>query len=426
MKDRRGRGEGALYRRHERSCPPIGPDGERPDHRCKGLWVAVLDLGVVDGRRKRVTVAASTKTAARTKFLDVKTAHEKGATFNRRRQTVGEWLNHWLDTIAAANVRERTLRGYRSYADTWLIPQLGAVRLDQLHQDHVRRLLTEMSEGNRSGHASERGRPCSEATKRQARAVLRKALDDAVADGHLAVNVAAGVKAPKTHTERRVPLTVDEAQAVLLACGDDPMLSRWIVALYLGLRQGEALGLRWEDVDLPVDPHDPSVIRIRYALQRVPGKGLVLVPPKTEKSRRDIEVPAFVTPALWHRRRLVPASDPFVWSDGAGNGRDPKRDWSEWKALLTRAGVEDHPLHAARGTTATLLRLRGVDPVIVAEILGHTTVQTADRFYVMGNRAARQDAMGKLDGDFPELPALAAVRPTDDALRRAISGIPSA
>jgi integrase len=151
------------------------------------------------------------------------------------------------------------------------------------------------------------------------------------------------------------------------------------VALALGLRQGEALGLDWDDIDL-----DTGVLTVRRALQRQKGRGLVLVEPKSRAGRRTIVLPEELHEALrvhgtvQREERL--AAGP-LWEDhglvfAQRNGRpiDPRRDWSQWKELLHTAGVRDARLHDARHTAATLLMTQGVPPRVAMQVLGHSQI----------------------------------------------------
>lgn len=139
-------------------------------------------------------------------------------------------------------------------------------------------------------------------------------------------------------------LTADEARRLVHAAKDDRMQARWIVGLALGLRQGEALGLRWEDVDL-----DARLLRIRRALQRQRGGGLVFTEPKTRRSKRTVPLPVPLVQALIEHRerqdkeRVTAGSmwqgSPCVFTSPIGTPVDPRNDFREFRKLLARAGV---------------------------------------------------------------------------------------
>jgi integrase len=209
--------------------------------------------------------------------------------------------------------------------------------------------------------------------------VLSRALKVARQRGRVARNVTALVDAPTPQREEVQPLTATDARRLLTAARGLDNAARWSVALSLGLRQGEALGLLWEDVDL-----DAGTVTVRRALQRQKGAGLVLVEPKSRAGRRTILLPAPLLAALkahrtWQLGQRLAAAN--VWEDGGfvfcqPNGRpiDPRADWRAWKALLVQAGVRDARLHDARHTAATMLLQQGVPARVAMQILGHSQI----------------------------------------------------
>lgn len=367
MTARRGRGEGSIYQRTD------------------GRWVAVLNLGWVEGKRRRKVAYAKTRAGAKTKLAKLTADHQASALVVAS-PTVEQWLRYWFEEIAPERVRPSTLRGYSTYVEHYLIQNLGKHRLDRLEPGHVRQLYTKMRKDGRQ-----------EATVRQAHAILKRALKVAMREGKVARNVCEMVDPPGTQKNTPTPLTIDQAHAALKAIENDPAAdARWHAALWLGLRQGEALGLTWGDVDL-----EESTIAVRGALQRVKGKGLVIVQPKSQKSRRLIPMPPTVRARFevaWHAH-VAAGGDPhgYIWHNGKGGPLDPKKDWEAWRDLLDKAGVPHVRLHAARNTTGSLLLAAGVDPTIVKEILGHSTVQMTQDVYQRGTTELQRKAMLALE-----------------------------
>ena len=245
---------------------------------------------------------------------------------------------------------------------------LGHHRLDRLQHEHLEAAWGQLSaEG------------LSPATVLLNHRILSRALTVAMQRGRVARNVATLVDAPSVAREEVQPLTAAEARALLQAAGDLPNGARWSVDLALGLRQGEALGLLWDAVDL-----DAGTLTVRRALQRQAGKGLVLVEPKSRAGRRTIKLPDALREALrshraWQAERRLAAGN--VWENGGyvfcqPNGRpiDARRDWLNWKALLQSAGVRDARLHDARHTAATLLLQQGVPARVAMQVLGHSQI----------------------------------------------------
>ncbi|WP_239335778.1 site-specific integrase, partial [Frankia sp. CiP3] len=232
--------------------------------------------------------------------------------------------------------------------------------------------------------------------------ILSRALKVAVQRGKVTRNVCTLVDAPSVHRDEVQPLTAGQARHVLTLAVTRPNGARWSVAVALGLRQGEALGLPWDAVDL-----DAGTLTVRQALQRRPwqhgcgddpckrkrggncpkrhGGGFVIVRPKSRAGRRTITLPApLVTALRAHRKRqdadratagnLWDNEHGLVFTRTDGHPIDPAADWREWKTLAKAAGVAAARLHDARHTAASLLLAQGVPARVAMEILGHSQI----------------------------------------------------
>jgi integrase len=194
---------------------------------------------------------------------------------------VAHYLKRWLEDAMKPNVRPSTYWRSEQAVRLHLIPEIGQVRLAKLTPHDVQGMLNRKQASGLSG----RGVQCIHA-------VLRAALNQAVRWGELQRNVAKLVKTPRA-THRLVdPFTPEEARRFLGAIEGDRLEALYVLAIASGLRQGEILGLRWEDVDLA-----EARLKVRHALQRLDGE-YVLVEPKTAQSRRTIALPGIVVDAL--------------------------------------------------------------------------------------------------------------------------------
>jgi integrase len=282
--------------------------------------------------------------------------------------TVEEWLLFWLDNIAAARVRPSTLQGYRGYVINRIIPALGKHRLDRLQPEHLESFYRRCTEAG-----------LAPASVLQMHRIVSRALKVALQRGRVARNVATLVDAPSVTRAEIVPLTPDEARQILAAANGTRVGARWSVALALGLRQGEALGLPWTAVDL-----ERGTLTVRQALQRQAGKGLTIVQPKTASGRRTLVLPEELTSALREQRaqqekERETAGDLWqnsglVFTTPIGTPIDPRNDHRNWQLLLDTAGVRRARLHDARHTAATLLLIQGVPARVVMQILGHSQI----------------------------------------------------
>lgn len=357
---RRIAGEGSLYQRES-----------------DGRWVGVIDLGWVGGKRKRKTVYGRTKTEASNRMKEARKDIEQGVIPSDAK--VSQWMKHWLDEIAAKRVRSKTLYVYRGYVRRWITPEIGAVRLDKLTAAHVRGMLRSMEDAD-----------LSPASRKQALAILQRALKVAVHEQRVVRNVAELVDRPKVTRRPHGALTRDETMAMLdllAAYGDDgewAITSRFLAALLAGLRQGEALGLRWEDVALA-----EGRMHVRRSVQRLPGRGLVEQPVKSKDSVRV--VPLMPPLALALTRHAEAGTVGYVW--GGERPTDPRADWGTWKGLLWSARVADRPLHSARSTTANILHEARVPDRVIAAILGHADFEVTWSHYLSAEDRQVEAAM---------------------------------
>jgi len=339
-----------------------------------------------DGKPDRRHVSAKTESEVIAKVRKLERERDDGRTTSAgRKMKVEAWLTHWLENIAAPSVRPKTYAGYRTAVHQYLIPGIGAHRIDRLEPEHIEMLYAKL-----------RKRGLKPATVHQAHRTLRTALNQALRRGQITANPATIAKAPRLVEEEIEPLTVAEAQRVLKVAADRRNGVRFALALALGIRQGEALGLKWRDLDTAA-----GTLTIRRALQRhtwqhgcAPacggkrgadcparrGGGLVVVETKSRSGRRTIGVPPPLVAWLQaHRQAQDKERDTAedLWTEGGwmfaqANGRpiDPRDDYDEWRGLLTAASVRPARLHDARHTAATMLLVLKVPTRAVMDVMG--------------------------------------------------------
>lgn len=362
---------------------------KRPD----GRWHGYVSMGTKgDGKRDRRHVSARTRAEVVVKIRDLESKRDAASVHAAGKpMKVEEWFTYWVDTIAPARVRPRTLESYRSMIRLHILPRIGQRRLDQLMPEHLEQMYAEILASGRSP-----------ATVLRVHRVLHRALKIAMQRERVARNVATLVDPPKQRrAETPMPLDVDECRKVLAAAEGRRNAARWTVALALGLRQSEALGLQWRDIDL-----DIGKLSVRRGLHRVDGKGLMFEEPKTPRSRRTVALPGPLTAALRKHRetqdfeRMVAGSDwqdlDLVFAQPNGRPLDKHSDYEAWTRLLADAGVRHIRLHDGRHTAATLLLTAGVHPRVVMELLGHSQMRTTTDIYSHVMPALAQEAADRM------------------------------
>jgi integrase len=382
-KGRRGHGEGSVYRR---------PDGH---------WAGMLDLGWIDGKRRRRTVSGRTRAEVVDKLDELRRQKKRGTDLAARPRTVEQWMNEWVNEIKAHDgTHGSTLARYGQVSRVHIVPSLGRKRLDRLTPAEVQSFVNRLA--NKVAASS----------VVKIHGVLRAALSDAERLDLVPRNVAKSVRPPRLGRVERPTLTPTEAKKLLHEVEGHRHEGVVVIALALGMRRGEILGLRWEDVDL-----EERTIRIRRALQRVNGE-LVMVEPKTHRSRRALPLPAMVVPALERQRERQEADHAaagpawqdhgLIFASAIGTPMEPRNVHHWFCDVRTRLGLEWLRFHDLRHACATFLLAHGVDPRTVMDVLGHSTIRlTMDTYsHVLPERmhnaaSVMDDVLGE-DGPGPD------------------------
>jgi integrase len=374
MARKRGQNEGSIFQRES-----------------DGRWCGVLNLGWENGRRKRKYFYGATAAEIQHALLKARADHAQGIPVPPSRQTVEQFLQDWLENSVKPSVRPSTYRSYEQTIRNHLIPELGRLPLCKLEPQNVRVMLNrKLAQGGLSARSVA-----------YLRVVLRAGLNQARKWNLVARNVAELVEPPRCERFRIEPLTPDQARTLLDAVKGDRLEALYAVALACGLRMGEILGLRWQEIDL-----ENGRMAVSQALQRQKGRGLVLAETKTDRSRRTIGLPAPLVTALraHHVRQLQErlAADSrwqdqsFVFASRVGTALEPRNLHRAFKRMLKYAGLPDIRFHDLRHSAASLMLAQGVPLRVVMEVLGHSSISlTADTYsHVMPSLV--QDATNKV------------------------------
>src|SRR5215204_1016358 len=212
-----------------------------------GRWHGRVTVGLTDqGRTDRRHVASTSKSKVVERVKALEQARDRGQLGNLSKPwTVELWLEYWLENVSRPFVKQSTYEGYRAAVRVHLIPGIGRHRLASLRPEHLERLYVAMLRIR-----TRRGTLMSPGRVHQVHRTIRTALNEAVRRGHLTRNPATLAKAPRLSEEEIEPYSVDEIKRLLKVASDGRNSARWAIALSLGLRQSEALGLKWSDIDL--------------------------------------------------------------------------------------------------------------------------------------------------------------------------------
>lgn len=436
---KRGQNEGSIFQRKD------------------GRWVALLNQGWQNGKRVRKSYYGETRKEVQEQLTKALSDAQNGLPVVSDKQTLGKHLAWWLEEVVKRKNRPSTYRSYEQLVRLHIEPALGNAALSKLTTQQVRTFLNAKQDSGLSSR-----------TVQYLHAVLRKALNVALKDQMVIRNVAALVDPPRVVAKEVQPLTPDEARRFLESIQTDRLEALFTVAVSLGLRQGEALALRWQDVNL-----ETGKLRVRFGLQRFsprekgvnrvertcsqprhdrvngvngveeskpeaepkpPGE-IHLVEPKTKKSRRTIDLPQvtlnalaahqmrqaeerrlagsrWTVPMVHCEGRLEPAED-FVFTTSIGTPLESRNVTKRFQKLLEDSGIPRHRFHDLRHTAATLLAVQGVHAKAIQSVLGWDQVAMVDRYAHFVDEM-RKDAATKMDAILRPVAVKLAVKPAGE------------
>lgn len=357
-----------------------------------------------------------------TKWLNLHHAAANGP-LPTRNPSLQEYLEHWLRHTLQPYAKPKTLETYRLVVRLYICPWLGRKPLAKLTARDVRRWLDSLATAcqccvqGKDATRTEKNRRCcaigrccrqhlSRRTILDARAILRSALADAISDNLISRNPAAEVKLPKARTRRLDQAwTVDEARQFLTTAhhDSDPLYPAYVLLLCLGLRRGELLALRWNDIDL-----GESTVTISHELQRIAGQ-LVVGETKTLDSDARLPLPGLAQTALLQQARAQSrlldqaSSIGTPWSESGhvittstGTPLDPHNFYRSFQRRCVTAGVLAIPVHGTRHTCASLLVALDVHPRVAMQILRHAKIATTMDIYTHVPTPATSAALAQL------------------------------
>jgi integrase len=394
----RANGDGTVYQRKD------------------GRWEAAGYVLAVGDTRKRVRVYGTTRKEALAKLTEKIAASNRGVPAPSAQGSVAAFLTYWLETVAVHRLRENTHTRYTACTRLYLLPGLGTKKLTKLTAKDVRTWLDQLrttcqccarglDAARNQPQCCATGKCCSKRlsplTLAYVHSVLKSALEHAVREEEIPRNVARNVRMGTPRPRRFEPLTAQEARAFLAATHGHRLHALFELALRTGLRKGELLGLRWEDLDLA-----GGTASIRRTLQRTNSGGLTALPTKTHSSERRIALP---TPCLrsleQHRDQQRQDREAagtgwrdtgYVFTRPNGAPIEGATLTRHFTALLRRARLRRIRFHDLRHSAATLLLEQGVELVVIKELLGHAHIGVTATVYAHVRLRLQRDAIDLL------------------------------
>jgi integrase len=369
---RRINGDGSVYKRQQ-----------------DGYWVGAFYARTTSGARKRVVVYGKTLDEARDKLGKAQHQARAGIPVPDESWKIGPYLEYWLENIVKRNRRPATYALYETIIRLYLVPGLGAKSLARLSVPTVQVFLNQRLESGDSVRKVQ-----------VMRSVLSAALSRAVREELITRNVARHVELPEWRRNTFRPWTAEEAKRFIAASKTDPLHSAFVLLIVYGLRRGEVLGLRWDDIDFGA-----GTIHVRQQIQRVRGE-LQLGPVKTHAGQRVLpllELPRQALTAQLSRQLAHQADMGSAWQGNGlifttrtGRPVEPRNFIRSFRRICDEHGIRVITVHHVRHTVASLLKDLRVPARDAQAILGHTRISTTLEIYTDTADEAKRDALTRL------------------------------
>lgn len=372
----------------------------------QGRWRSVITLGVnADGSPKRKTFYSKTQKEAIEKLTHAVHAQQNKMCVESSKMKLAQWLPHWLDTYVVTQIRQSTRVSYDTFIQRHIIPMLGNVTLARLTAQRIQEFYNhKLEKGRLDGKGG-----ISPKTLRNLHNMLHKSLEQAVRLQLIPVNPCDAVCLPPRQKRDVRYLSVDEQKRLQDAVRDERLGCTVILDLFTGLRLGELLGLKWENIDL-----NAGYLRVCQTVNRLKSfdsaastkTQIVVGEPKTKSSKRTISLLDHVVVLLQEHKTRQDAEkeqsfgayqdNGFVFCNELGQPLDPRSFADFFKRMLKKAGIADINFHGLRHTFATRALEKGIPAKTVSDLLGHSSIVITMDLYTHVTDNVKKEAIEKL------------------------------
>lgn len=381
-----------------RAAAGAGSIRQRPD----GRWEARVTVGTNPGTGKPVrrSLYGATQKEVRQKMTAVLRELDRGTYQTPNKTTVAAWFREWLDVFCTNKVKLLTLQSYEGIVKNHIVPAIGSLELQAVKGTHIQKIYNTMTTAGLSGK-----------TVKNVSAVLHKAFSVALKQGMISANPCEGAELPKTVRHEITPLTDEEIPRFLEAIDASPMRNAYALCLFAGLREGECLGLSWNQVDF-----QQGRIRVSQQLQKEKkkGGGYYIAPSPKNSKARTIEPPPIAFKYLQAERvkqlenRLAAGPmwsnpDDLVFTNETGGHYAISTFYKRFKRIAAAIGRPDARPHDLRHTTATVAIASGADVKSVQDMLGHATASFTLNVYTHTAEQMMKDTAARMQGYYEGL-----------------------
>lgn len=387
--EKRKRGEGSIWRRKD------------------GIWEGAFVIGIDEETDKKIrkSVIAPTQEECQKKLRKLireirkeQNMHKPKSTAERKGITLGEWIDKWYNLYCKPSIRSSTAATYEACIYTHVVPKIGDWELTKITTGNLDKYIADLLENGKVKDDG-RGRGLSNEVVRKTHSLIQSALDRAVAEGLISNNPARKCEVPSRKNQKVDILTKDEMKRVLIQAKEDGCYELLLLDLTTGLRRGELLGLKWEDIDF-----NARELSVKREAVLIKGK-LSITPLKTRSAYRTIIMPNSICEMLKRYKETIDSEWVFPSPVKDDMPRDPSAVRKKLSNVLERANCKHVRFHALRHTFATMALQYGLDIKTLSSTIGHASVDVTIDTYshvtdnMMAKAAARIDfTMGRNKG----------------------------
>lgn len=361
-------------------------------HRKDGRWEGRIVVGHDEnGRAITKNVLGKTKNECREKLEALKETVVDRAEKATSDMTFGAYIDFWFNTFTAPKLKETTRKKYEAEIYGHIIPKLGNIPLGDLRHSDIEQFYADQKKNGRLSRRDVFGDGLSNSMVRGIHARCKSALDRAVADGLIIRNPASDCTLPPKKSREMKTLSHSEIRRFLIQAKYEGMYELFLLDLMTGMRRGELLGLKWEDLDTKT-----GELRIRRQAALAGGK-FVITSPKTRTSERVIKLPKSVVDTLTEYRKTVDSEWMFPSPHDSTRPRDPSGCRKRLGLILEHAGCKHVRFHDLRHTFATMALEGGMDIKTLSSVIGHSTAATTLDIYSHITSDMQRKAAARID-----------------------------
>ncbi len=370
MAKRRSNGEGNIRK--------------RKDGRWEGRYTA--GINPENGKQIFKNVLGKTQAEVKEKLKKALADSQRLDLAKQGKYTVGTWMDAWFENVAKIKVRPSSHQTYRGYIDNHIKPNIGNIPLEKLTTMELQKLYRKLLTSGRVERIEAEKQPkgLSAKTVRNINQVISSAMDLAVAQKIILENPTNACSLPRVEHKEMQTISAEQLQSFLEEAKRSGVYEMYYIELSTGLRRGELLGLKWEDIDM-----QQGVIRVRRQVSRIDGK-IVEAPLKTKNSYRAVTISPQAVEVL--KAQKAKTNDEYAFPSPNGGPISPDSVNNMLHRVLDRAGIPRVRFHDMRHTFATLALQNGVDIKTVSGMLGHFSAGFTLDTYAHVTTAAQKEA----------------------------------